>query len=173
VADAPPSRLLIGIDPSGVSGQLLAWAGALLARFDATAVVLNVVDRLLLFDEITGRPTARALRRLEEEASDAMRKWLDTTVRAAGLPGWRVQTKVIVGDPSYEIIADAARQRADLVLVGSKGGDVARTPMIGRIINRVVRSAPCSVLVVTPRGAARASTGSSAATTPAPSSSPA
>jgi nucleotide-binding universal stress UspA family protein len=157
VGDAPPSRLLIGIDSSEVSGQLLAWTRALLARFDATAVLLNVVDRLLLFDELTGPPDARALRRLEEEAIDSMRDWLDTTVREAGLPAGRVRTKVLVGDPSYEIIAEAGRQGADLVLIGSKGGDVARTPMIGRIINRVVRSAPCSVLVVTRRSDPRVS----------------
>jgi nucleotide-binding universal stress UspA family protein len=62
---------------------------------------------------------------------------------------------VLVGDPSYEIISVAAREEADLVLIGSKGGDVAPTPLIGRIVNRVVRSAPCSVLVVTPRSGAR------------------
>jgi nucleotide-binding universal stress UspA family protein len=157
VNDAPPRRLLVAIDPSEVSGQVLAWAGSLVARFDGTATVLNVVDRLLLFDELTGFPSATALQRLTEEATVAMRGWLDDTVRETGLPPSRVQAKVLVGDPSYEIIAEAARQSADLVLVGSKGGDIAWTPLIGRIVNKVVRSAPCSVLVVPRGGGARVS----------------
>ena len=53
-----------------------------------------------------------------------------------------------MGDPSYEIISEAQRLGADLVIIGSRGGDVAPTPLIGRIVNKVVRSAPCSVLVV-------------------------
>lgn len=152
--DAPPRRLVVAIDPSEVSGRVLAWAESLLARFDGTATVLHVVDRVLLFDELTGFPSALALERQTEEASAAMAGWLDDAVRAAGLPPARVEAKVAVGDPSYEIIAEAGRQRADLVLVGSRGGDVAWTPLIGRIVNKVVRSAPCSVLVVPHGGGA-------------------
>ena len=140
----------------GVAWLELAWAGALLARFDTGVTVLNVVDRLLLVDELTGLPTADALQRLQEEATTAMREWLAEQVHQAGLPPPHVVTEVLVGDPSYQIIAEADRLDADLVLVGSKGGDVARTPLIGRIVNRVVRNAPCSVLVVPGRRGADA-----------------
>jgi nucleotide-binding universal stress UspA family protein len=157
VADAPPRHLLVAIDPSEVAGQVLAWAGSLLARFDATATVVNVVDRVLLFDELTGFPSAAALQRLEEEATVAMRGWLDDAIRETGLSASRARAAVLVGDPSYEINAEAARRNADLVLLGSLGGDVAWTPLIGRIVNKVVRSAPCSVLVVPRGGAARVS----------------
>lgn len=149
VGDAPPQRLVAAIDPAAVTDRILAWAHALLARFDATLTVLNVVDRRLLVDELSELPTARRFSQLEGEAVAAMREWLEGTITEAGLPRSRVEAKVLHGDPSYEIIAEAARQKADLVLIGTKGGDVARTPMIGRIVNRVVRDASCSVLVVT------------------------
>lgn len=153
VGDSPPRHLLAAVDPSEVVPDVLAWAGALLGRFDATITVLNVVNRVLLADELTGLPTARTLQRVEDEATTAIRRWLEGVVRKAGLPPSRVEAKVIVGDPSYEIISEAARDGAtDLVLLGSKGGDIARTPLIGRIVNKVVRSAPCSVLVVPRRG---------------------
>lgn len=157
VDDTPPRRLLVAIDPSEVSARVLAWAGSLLARPDGTVTVLNVVDRVLLSDELTGFPSAAALHRLEEEASTAMGAWLDDTARDAGLPPQRVQTKVLVGDPAYEITAEAAREGTDLILVGSKGGDIAWTPLIGRIVNKVVRNAPCSVLVVAHGGGTGAS----------------
>ena len=130
---------------------MLDWAGALLERFDARATVINVVDRLLLADELTGMPEADALRELEKQTTTAMREWLAERVAEAGVPTGRVQTRIAVGDPSYEIIAEAERSAADLVMVGSRGNDIARTALIGRIVNKVVRSAPCSVLVVPSR----------------------
>lgn len=153
VGDAPPRHLLVAIDPSEISARLLEWARALQSRFDASVTLLNVVDRVLLVDELTGLPTTKTFERLQEDATRAMESWLREQVRTAGLSDGRVTTKVAVGDPAYEIISAAASEKADLLLLGSKGGDVARTPMIGRIVNKVVRSAPCSVLVVSPSNA--------------------
>ena len=149
VGSHPPRRLLVAIDPSDVTDHILASASALLTRFDATALVLNVVDRLVLFDELNALPDAKAFQGLVDRATVGMEEWLDEKLRATGLPPSRMQAKVLVGDPSYEITAEAARQDADLILVGSKGGDIARTPLIGRILNKVVRNSPCSVLVLT------------------------
>jgi nucleotide-binding universal stress UspA family protein len=152
VSSHPPRRLLVAIDPSDVTDHILASASALLTRFDATAVVLNVVDRLILFDELYALPDATTFQRMVDSATVAMEAWLDERLRATGLPESRMQAKVLVGNPSYEITAEAARQGADLILVGSKGGDIARTPLTGRILNKVVRNSPCSVLVLTPPG---------------------
>lgn len=148
VGDTPPLRLLAAVDASEAAARVLAWTRALLERFGGSATVLNVVDRLLLVDELSGVPSADGLGTLQHEATVSMSDWLDAAVRAAGLPEPRATTRVAVGDPSYEIIAEAAREGADLVVIGSVGDDVARTPLVGRIVNRVVRSAPCSVLVV-------------------------
>lgn len=146
--DAPPRRLLVAIDDSAPAADLLAWTRTMLRRFNATAIILNVVDRLLLADELTGLPSAHTLKALEAEATGAMRSWLDARVTEGQLPASLVTTRVVVGDPSYSIISEAARIDADLVLVGSKGDDIARTPLIGRVVNRVVRDASCSVFVV-------------------------
>jgi nucleotide-binding universal stress UspA family protein len=151
VPDSPPRSLLVGIDASEASERVLTWAAELVDRFDARATVINVVDRLLLTDDLTGMPEVEELRQLEGEAVAAMRDWLRQRVDEEGLPSGRVQSKVALGDPSYEIIAEAQRIGADLVMLGSRGGDIARTPLIGRIVNKVVRSAPCSVLVVPAR----------------------
>lgn len=160
VRDEPPRRLLVAVDDSAASRRVLDWTRALVERFGASATVLNVVDRLLLVDELTGLPDAKSLQRSEGEAVSAMRAWLDAAVAAAALPAERVRTTVRMGDPSYEIISEAAREKADLVLVGSRGGDIARTPLVGRVVNKVVRSAPCSVLVARdPRGARPTPTG--------------
>ncbi len=148
VTEAPPRRLLVAVDDSDVARRVLSWAGALMRRFDATATVLNVVDSVLLFDELSDPPDMQTLRSLEEEATGAMQEWLERAIRKADLPGSGAEPKVVVGNPSYEINSEARRLGADLVLLGSKGGDVSRTTLTGRIINRVLRTAPSSVLVI-------------------------
>lgn len=153
LADSPPRNLLVAIDSSDAADPVLDWAGELLERFDASATVIHVVNRLLLADELTGMPEVGALRELEREATSAMREWLRERIDEAGLPVGRVKAKVAVGDESYEIIAEAQRNGSDLVMLGSRGDDIARTALMGRIVNKVVRSAPCSVLVVTSRRA--------------------
>ena len=149
--EGPPLRLFAAVDPAEVTTEILAWAGALMDRFDATLTVMNVVNRVFLLDELTGLPSGSAFQTLEAESVDAMRAWLEREVEQAGLPRSRVELDVRVGDPAYEIISEAARRGQDLILMGTKGGDIARTPLIGRIVNKVVRSAPVSVLVVTRR----------------------
>ncbi|HET8656263.1 MAG TPA: universal stress protein [Longimicrobiaceae bacterium] len=149
VGGAPPRRLFAAVDPSDVADDVLAWTRALIEHFGATATLLSVVDRVLLADELTGLPTAEMLQRLVDEATPAMRSWLEAAIDRTGLERSAVEATVRVGDPTHEIIAGAARDGAQLLLLGSKGGDVARTTLIGRILNKVVRAAPCSVLVVT------------------------
>ncbi len=151
LADSPPRNLLVAIDDSHASERVLEWTAALLELFDARATLVNVVDRVLLSDELAGMPDVAALQELQEEATTAMRGWLNERIDESGLPAGRVEGMVAIGDPSYEIIALARRSSADLVVLGSRGGDIARTPLIGRIVNKVVRSAPCSVLVATSR----------------------
>ena len=151
VSDSAPRSLLVAIDSSQAAGRVLDWTAALLERFDARATLINVVDRLLLTDELAGMPDAAALRSLETDAAGAMREWLNERIRESGLPTDRVEAMIGIGDPSYEIIAQARRAEADLVVLGSRGGGIARTALIGRVVNKVVRSAPTSVLVVTHR----------------------
>lgn len=154
LADSPPRNLLVAIDASPASERVLEWTGALLELFDARATLVNVVDRVLLADELTGMPDVAALQELQDEATRAMREWLNQRIDESGLPTGRVEGMVVIGDPSYEIIAAARRASADLVLLGSREGDIARTPLIGRVVNKVVRSAPCSVMVATSRAPA-------------------
>lgn len=60
---------------------------------------------------------------------------------------FRVSTQVMQGPAAKEIIDEAARWKADLIVVGSHGyGFWGR--LLGSVSNDIVHHAPCSVLVV-------------------------
>jgi nucleotide-binding universal stress UspA family protein len=53
-----------------------------------------------------------------------------------------------VGDPAEELVRAASELRADLVIVGRRGGADAPRVEPGSVSADVVRRAPCNVLVV-------------------------
>lgn len=59
-----------------------------------------------------------------------------------------IQTRAAVGDPAV-VLTDIAREvRAELLIVGRRGGDFVTRTLLGSVAQRVVEHAPCDVLVV-------------------------
>jgi nucleotide-binding universal stress UspA family protein len=59
----------------------------------------------------------------------------------------RVSVHVLEGRPATEIVRDAERWSADLVVVGARGLSTVRRLLIGSVSSEVVDHAPCPVLV--------------------------
>jgi len=82
----------------------------------------------------------------EEQQSDAERK-LAKLAAAVNLPADRVSAVVRLGSTYGEILSEAERTGADLVVVGSHRPSMA-TYLLGSNASAIVRHAKCSVLVV-------------------------
>ncbi len=148
VADAQPSHIVAAVDASEMSGAVLSWTAELAERFAARVTLMHIVDRQLLMAGEEEIPEADDFQRTVEESVAGMEHWLIERAHGAHLPDSMTKVKVMAGDPAYEIISEAARTKADLIVIASRNGDVAWTPLMGRVVNRVVRSASGSVLVV-------------------------
>ncbi len=58
-----------------------------------------------------------------------------------------VEGQVLAGDPAGAILADAASQRADMIVVGSRGLGGIRSALLGSVSQKVLHDATCPVLV--------------------------
>lgn len=97
--------------------------------------------------------SSRELARTEErEAQEALARWRDDAARDAGIP---VRAVVLSGDPPAEIARWAREQACDVIVVGTHGRSGFRRLVLGSVAERVVRHAPCSVLVAREAGEPR------------------
>jgi len=80
---------------------------------------------------------------LKEEGEEAVGR-----VKAAAPAGIDVETHVLEGNPALEITKFAKDNDCDLIVVGTLGKSGIDRILLGSVAEKVVRIAPCPVLVI-------------------------
>lgn len=143
---APFRRILVPTDFSPPSAEAWALARRLAHAVNAELVLAHVFVETPLYSE--GVFSGDRVR----EVYDAGRAWVDKTLgqwaAEARAEGLTVRTVVRTGVPHRELIALAADEQVDLVIVGTRGRGGVERAVLGSVADRVVRGAPCPVLAV-------------------------
>jgi nucleotide-binding universal stress UspA family protein len=82
-------------------------------------------------------------RYVEESAIERLR-----ALTPAGEDGWVRESRVVHGKPYIEILRVAAEVRADLIVTGVHGRNVADVMLFGSTTNQILRRATCPVLTL-------------------------
>jgi nucleotide-binding universal stress UspA family protein len=143
-------NILVPLDFSHNSEEAMRTAVELAKRYSASLTVVTVYEPLSWqVPEGTWAMTPEQERRLlaayETRLAEAEKQ-----VRDLGLND--VQTKLLEGAIAPEILEYARAQGCDLIVMGTHGRKGVSHFMLGSVAERVLRRAPCAVLVV--RGAA-------------------
>ena len=147
--EAAPQRVLVPIDESPMGDRVLEWGRLLGERFGAQVMALHVLNARLLWQmRIVSSETK--WQELSEDMHRGALDWLRERVRAAGFAPEQVEARVVLGEPSHEILAAAARYAADLIVLGSHGAGALERVLIGSVARAVMRGASSPVVVVTP-----------------------
>jgi nucleotide-binding universal stress UspA family protein len=75
---------------------------------------------------------------------------LDRCQQAARIAGLATQSVLLQGDPSDEIVREGKRTSADFMVMGRHGHGASNPWTLGSVVERVLRRAPCPVVVVRP-----------------------
>jgi len=137
-------HILCPIDFSACSRTALTTASTLAASSNATLMVAHVWE--LSPYATTGLMSGGdAIEALLGDAERLLAEWAASVKRDHGAP----QTTLVRGVPWAEIVQLLEANRAyDLVVMGTHGRTGLKHVLVGSVAERVVRHAPCAVLVV-------------------------
>lgn len=141
------NRILLPTDFSPLSAAATVYACELAAKFDAELHVLHALESHLSSAPAFGM--GLALPQYTHESRKAAEKEL------ADLPmpsGRRVVRAVAEGPARTEIVRYARAHDIGLIVLATHGRSGLAHVIIGSVAESVVRTAPCPVLTVRPRG---------------------
>lgn len=141
--------ILCAIDFSESAREAMHVAAELARQQRAVLVLVHVEDRPLW----TNEPFVHLPGDVRQESLDAAARELEAWRReAAQRAGSEVAARTASGSPWEQIVAIAdADPTIQTIVVGTHGRSGVRRALIGSVAERVVRHAPCNVLVVRPR----------------------
>jgi len=138
--------LLCPVDFSEQSGHALRWAKALARRTGARLTVLNAVDPLLA----EAAKLRFGLDLIHDETEPALRQFATETWSGEAADVSNVNFDLRVGNPADVILETAARERTDLIVMGTHGLGGVRKWLLGSTTERVLRRTHTPVLAVPP-----------------------
>jgi nucleotide-binding universal stress UspA family protein len=138
------TRVLVATDFSHSADDAFDFAIDLALRLPTDVLLLHVAMVTRLVTEAGVRPDVHAA------ASELARR-----VERAAVTGVRVTPLLCEGEPAEMIATVSRREDVDLVIVGSHHQE-SETLLIGSLAERLIRRAPCNVLVVKRRAAGAA-----------------
>jgi len=136
-------RIVVPVDFTDFSGRAADYAVMLARRFKARIVLVHVIEpftydineTMWVVDHYT------ALKAIAERLLAQRRK-------ALSRKGVAVQAVLLRGRPPFEIVEEARKRRADLIVMGTHGRTGLEHVVLGSVAERVVRFSSCPVLTV-------------------------
>ena len=131
-SDREPAHVLVAVDESDITDDVLQWGGFLSHRFNAKATAMHAAGIEPVPDE-------------DAWIGDEMAK-----ISTAKRMDQRITRKDI--RPADSIIEEARELDSDLIVIGSRGAGAANQLLFGSVVESVLLSSPCPVFVVLPQG---------------------
>jgi len=146
-------KVLIPVDFSDTSRKAF-YVGVRFARFfDAETHILHINEPIASFDSSYEKVEAvsEELARLETGVKRRINELFDHG-GIAEVDRRKVKVHIEGGKPHVRIVRFAIKEGIDMIVMGTHGHAGIKTILLGSTTERVVRTAPCSVLCIKPDG---------------------
>lgn len=149
ILDEVPKRILVPLDGSEFSFRAAKYAINLARLTDGEIICVHAVPDLP-YTEYVG-PRIVSVTRYIDEAKKHSEAWYSRVKAMAAIPkSVKVKVDTIFNLPSVAeaIIMYAAEQKADLIVIGTRGRGGLKRLVLGSVASGVVAHGGCPVLVV-------------------------
>ncbi len=146
----PPERIVCATDFSPAAGAAVRRAALAAAQYGARLALVHVVPSSLWDDagqwvaELAGLGSVEP----EQARADALRRLARVADESAAEATSGCTADVRYGRPAAQIAAAARELDADLLVVGAHGAHPVRDLVMGSTAQKLLRIAPCPLLVV-------------------------
>lgn len=142
-------KILVPLDGSELAERALAPAVALAEAVEGEVTLLRVPwVHPVSVDEYSGGYEWLYPDQAQEHTVDDAVSYLEDMAQHWAREGIEVHKKVVVGDPASVILDSAAMLDQDLICMTTHGYSGLTRWMLGSVTERVLRAAPCPVMVV-------------------------
>jgi universal stress protein A len=138
--------ILVPFDFSECADKAFRWALTLAETWRCQLVLCHVVSSPTISPLVFGLNLTQAelAVRVQSDADAKVREFIASVVPTTV----RIKARVAIGEPFNEICRMAEEENASLIVMGSHGRTGLSHVLLGSVAERVVRHAPCPVLVV-------------------------
>jgi nucleotide-binding universal stress UspA family protein len=145
-------KILSPVDFSKESMKALSTAAELSKHFHAELLIVNVVPPVTTIVEETDYSFySFDVPMYQDTLLRAAKKRLRTTISQKVSRGVKARSIVLPGDPAQTIVKTAKKQHVDLIIIATHGRSGWTHLVFGSVAEKVIRLAPCPVLVVKTR----------------------
>lgn len=139
-------RILVAVDFSEHADLAARYAAEFGRAFDAEVLLCHVVEEPALIAQLPPGGEGYFPPNVSELQIERAEKLLSERLAQHGIVKGRILTAV--GKPFVEIVRLARGENVDLIIVGTHGRGAIAHMLLGSVAEKIVRKAPCPVLVV-------------------------
>ncbi len=129
------SKILLPTDGSKASLKAAAFGVDLARQLNASIIALCVIDKRLFMGQTV--PASKAPKHLQESAEDYLQEVADTCIgnimQMCGQHGVKANRVIRTGYPVEEIIKEAKKSKAQLIIMGSRGRSALSATVLGSV----------------------------------------
>jgi len=137
------SRILVPTDGSKAAQKAAMYTVDLAKQLKATVIALSVIDnRSLIAQTVPAEEAARhVIEPIEDYLREAAEGYAGEIKKLCDKNGVRSKTVITKGHPVEEIVKEAKKSKADLIVVGSHGRGALAAAVLGSVTYGVIHKA--------------------------------
>jgi nucleotide-binding universal stress UspA family protein len=149
-------KILLAIDDSTYSREATRTLMTQFRSQNADVRVLSVVEAIAAYVSADAFPHfVPQIEEIEKDREKQAAHLVKQVAKNLRKAGFKTSEVVDLGDPKTQIIDNATKWGADLIVIGSHGWKGLNRFLLGSVSEAVARHAPCSVEIVKIRAASK------------------
>jgi len=140
-------KVIVPVDFAGNTDKVVDYAMSVADKLGAEVLFFHAINDFQGYDMMLVHPSFIGMTKDLEEKS---RERMNNLIKEYKDREFAVGGDAVIGDAAEEIIKYAEEQNADMIIIGTHGVKGLEKILMGSTAERVIKNAPCPVLVFNP-----------------------